>query len=54
MVVEKLVRTIQVCLNLDVVNIKKRNVILNHAKFHAFGLNGADGVVVLPTVGLVS
>ena len=54
MVAAKLVRTIPVVLHLDATNSKKKNVILNHANLSAFGLNGANGVVVLPIVPQVS
>ena len=48
MVAAKLVRTTPVVLHLDATKSKKKNVILNHANSNAFGLNGANGVVVNP------
>ena len=47
-------RTTPVVLHLDATKSKKKNVILNHANSNAFGLNGENGVVVLPTVPQVS
>ena len=54
MVAVKLVRTTPAVLHLDATNSKKKNVILNHAQLNAFGLHGANGVVVLPIVPQVS
>ena len=45
---------IPAALHLDATNSKRKNVILSHANLNAFGLNGENGVVVLPTVPQVS
>ena len=47
---EKLARMIPAALHQDVTNSKKKNVIPNHANLNAFGLNGENGVLVLPIV----
>ena len=41
---------IPAALHQDVTNSKKKNVILSHANLNAFGLNGENGVLVLPIV----
>jgi len=45
---------IPAALHRDATNSKKKNVILSHANLNAFGQNGENGVVVLPTVPKVS